>query len=309
MTPQTNLLLDSLLARADAAMAKAAGLGTKKPAKKAHGKAANRSRMTEREEDEELLGNNLEEDELESGFSRLLVQPPNIVGTMREYQLEGLNWMIRLHHSGFSGILADEMGLGKTLQSISLLAYLAHFCKGSGPHLVCVPLTVMGNWMNELKRFCPTLRTFRLHGSKEERAELLKDGLDPSTFDVCVCSFEMASRERSHIKKVKWQYIVVDEAHRLKNENSLLSQMLRIFPSKARLLLTGTPLQNNLHELWALLNFLLPDLFSSAEEFDAVFQIKPGTSQEEQSIVTQLHRILRCVAGRRLFLPTFPLLK
>jgi SNF2 family DNA or RNA helicase len=103
--------------------------------------------------------------------------------------------------------------------------------------------------------------------------------------------------EKAHFKKFSFQYIVIDEAHRIKNENSLLSQIVRIFDTRNRLLLTGTPLQNNLHELWALLNFLLPDVFSSSEDFDSWFQIQGG---DQDKVVSQLHKVLRPFLLRRL---------
>lgn len=90
-------------------------------------------------------------------------------GKMRDYQIEALNWMISLHDAGAAGILADEMGLGKTLETISLIAYLYEFRNNTGPHLVLVPLSTLGNWQREFKRWCPTVRTIKLHGSKDER--------------------------------------------------------------------------------------------------------------------------------------------
>ena len=203
---------------------------------------------------------------------RLTRQPSIIVNcTMRDYQLEGLNWMIKLYHNGVSGILADEMGLGKTLQTISMLAYLREFQRVTGPHIILVPLTTLGNWCNEIARFCPSLRVCRFHGDAESRLHLVEDVIKPGHFDVLVTTFEMASREKPALRRVQWQFLIVDEAHRLKNENSILARDLRELSSRNRLLVTGTPLQNNLHELWALLNFLVPQIFTSSDEFDAMF--------------------------------------
>jgi len=106
-----------------------------------------------------------------------LTKQPSIIefGTLKPYQLEGLNWMIHLAEKGLNGILADEMGLGKTLQSISILAYHWEFQNIQGPHLVCVPKSTLSNWMNELRRWCPSLRAIKFHGSKEERADLAEN--------------------------------------------------------------------------------------------------------------------------------------
>ncbi|KAG5462107.1 MAG: SNF2 family N-terminal domain-containing protein, partial [Olpidium bornovanus] len=216
---------------------------------------------------------------------------------MREYQVQGLNWMISLFHNGINGILADEMGLGKTLQTIAFLGYLKHFLNIPGPHLVIVPKSTLHNWVKEFNRWVPDLDVMSLHGDKNDRAAIVKDVLLGNKFDICVTSYEMCLREKSHLKKFAWQYIVIDEAHRIKNENSMLSQIVREFNSKNRLLLTGTPLQNNLHELWALLNYLLPDVFSSSEAFDSWFQAQGG---DQDKVVAQLHKVLRPFLLRRI---------
>ena len=177
---------------------------------------------------------------------------------MRDYQVQGLNWMVSLHHNGISGILADEMGLGKTLQTISFLGYLKFHQGTKGPHLVVVPKSTLQNWDREFHKWVPGFKTVVLQGTKDERAEIITQTLLPMDFDVCITSYEMCLREKATFKKFQWEYIVIDEAHRIKNADSLLSQIVRVFNSRGRLLITGTPLQNNLQELWALLNFILP---------------------------------------------------
>lgn len=268
--------------------------------KAARGRGRHSSKHTEEEEDEEYLKE--EEDALGSnvggGGTRLLVQPSCIQGKMRDYQLAGLNWMIKLYENGINGILADEMGLGKTLQTISLLGYLHEFRGITGPHMVVTPKSTLGNWMNEIKRFCPMLRAVKFHGNQQERTHQKDNLLVPGKFDICVTSYEMAIKEKTALKRFSWRYIIIDEAHRIKNENSLLSKTMRLFSTNYRMLITGTPLQNNLHELWALLNFLLPEIFSSAETFDEWFQITGENDQQE--VVQQLHKVLRPFLLRRL---------
>uniref|UniRef100_A0A7N0UJX5 Uncharacterized protein n=1 Tax=Kalanchoe fedtschenkoi TaxID=63787 RepID=A0A7N0UJX5_KALFE len=274
--------------------AKADRSGTQK---KTRGRGRHASKMTEEEEDEEYLKE--EEEELSgAGSTRLLVQPSCIRGKMRDYQLAGLNWLIRLYENGINGILADEMGLGKTLQTISLLGYLHEFRGITGPHMVVAPKSTLGNWMNEIRRFCPILRAVKFLGNPEERRHIRENLLVAGKFDVCVTSFEMAIKEKSALRRFSWRYIIIDEAHRIKNENSLLSKTMRIYNTNYRLLITGTPLQNNLHELWSLLNFLLPEIFSSAETFDEWFQISGENDQHE--VVQQLHKVLRPFLLRRL---------
>ncbi|XJO76806.1 hypothetical protein BDV3_007283 [Batrachochytrium dendrobatidis] len=254
-------------------------------------------RKTEKEEDEELIKNDLNDEPLTT-FS--FTESPAYVtgGKMRDYQIQGLNWLISIYENGINGILADEMGLGKTLQSISFLGYLKHFLDNKGPHLVIVPKSTLHNWFSEFKRWVPSITAFIFHGPKDERAGLISSSLHSGKFEVCITSYEMCLLEKSAFSKVAWQYIVIDEAHRIKNENSALSQIVRLMNCRNRLLLTGTPLQNNLHELWALLNFLLPDVFSSAEDFDNWF----STDQEgdQDKVVKQLHKVLRPFLLRRI---------
>jgi SWI/SNF-related matrix-associated actin-dependent regulator of chromatin subfamily A member 5 len=265
------------------------------------------------------MSDNEEKDEIqeEGGSSarpaavRLTKQPSNIAfGQMREYQLEGLNWLINLHDNNISGILADEMGLGKTLQSISLLAYLRESRNVQGPHLVLSPKSTIGNWAKEFQRWCPSLKVLKLQAAdKEERLHMVKEELMSGKYDVIVTSFETLCIEHVAFNKFAWYYVIIDEAHRIKNENSVLAKRVRQVESQYRLLLTGTPLQNNLHELWALLNFLLPDIFSSSEDFDSWFSggasksdqaTANATGLKDQDVVRKLHALLRPFLLRRL---------
>ncbi|KAI5701838.1 hypothetical protein M8J75_013913 [Diaphorina citri] len=255
-----------------------------------------RHRMTEQEEDEELLANANTEGKTIVSFEN---SPFYIKGgEMRDYQVRGLNWMISLYENGINGILADEMGLGKTLQTISLLGYMKHYRNIAGPHIVIVPKSTLLNWMNEFKKWCPTLRAICLIGDQDARNAMIRDVMMPGEWDVCITSYEMCIRERGVFKKFNWRYLVIDEAHRIKNEKSKLSEIVREFKTTNRLLLTGTPLQNNLHELWALLNFLLPDIFSSSDDFDSWFNTEEFMG--DHSIIERLHSVLKPFLLRRL---------
>eukprot|EP00980_Cylindrotheca_fusiformis_P022389 scaffold9267_cov168-Cylindrotheca_fusiformis.AAC.1 len=250
-------------------------------------------------------------------------------GKLKPYQLESLNWMIHLAEKGLNGILADEMGLGKTLQSIAILAYHWEYLKIQGPHLICVPKSTLSNWMNELKRWCPSLRAIRFHGSREDREQMIEElfnneaashdgkrperqimdehgelvddnSQNPRRWDVCVTTYEICNTEKKALGKFAWKYLIIDEAHRLKNDASMFSTTVRSFRTANRLLLTGTPLQNNLRELWALLNFLLPDIFSSADQFDDWFNLEIDDEDAKKNMISQLHKILRPFMLRRL---------
>ncbi|PHZ07630.1 uncharacterized protein RHIMIDRAFT_242445 [Rhizopus microsporus ATCC 52813] len=265
-------------------------------ASKDNKEGSKRRRKTEKEEDEEILKD--EQTENEDQLTVFTQSPAYVTGgTLREYQIQGLNWMISLFENGINGILADEMGLGKTLQTISFLGYLKHVRGIPGPHLVVVPKSTLHNWLNEFNKWIPDFNAFVFHGDKETRQNLIKERVIPEDFEVCITSYEICLLEKAQFKKIKWQYIIIDEAHRIKNENSMLSQLVRILESKNRLLITGTPLQNNLHELWALLNFLLPDVFSSSEVFDEWFEKQGG---DQKKVVEQLHKVLRPFLLRRI---------
>lgn len=267
----------------------------KKGHARAGGAAAERRRRTEQEEDAELL-----KDEKRGGAAAqtIFYESPGFIknGEMRDYQVAGLNWLVSLHENGISGILADEMGLGKTLQSIAFLGYLRHICDITGPHLIVVPKSTLDNWKREFTMWTPEVNVLVLQGAKDERHQLINDRLVDEKFDVCITSYEMILREKTHLKKFAWEYIIIDEAHRIKNEESSLAQIIRLFNSRNRLLITGTPLQNNLHELWALLNFLLPDVFGDSQAFDQWFSTQ---GQDQDTVVQQLHKVLRPFLLRR----------
>lgn len=272
--------------------------GSRRKTRRSSSSASSRRRKTEKEEDAELL---LEEEDEDPDENTIFTQSPSYIqGTLREYQIQGLNWLVSLHENSISGILADEMGLGKTLQTISFLGYLRFIKDIPGPHLVIVPKSTLNNWAREFNKWIPEINTLVIQGDKDTRGDQIANRLFSFNFDVCITSYEVVIREKSALKKIAWQYIVVDEAHRIKNEASALSQIIRLFYSRNRLLITGTPLQNNLHELWALLNFILPDVFTEAEAFDQWFTPEETEDgQDQDSIVQQLHKVLQPFLLRR----------
>ncbi|XP_058180037.1 ATP-dependent DNA helicase DDM1-like isoform X2 [Rhododendron vialii] len=234
-------------------------------------------------------------------------------GKLKSYQLKGVKWLISLWQNGLNGILADQMGLGKTIQTIGFLAHLKG--KGlDGPYLVIAPLSTLSNWVNEISRFTPSVNSIIYHGSKKERDEIRRKFMPRTTtpkFPIVVTSYEIAlSDARKHLRHYNWKYIVVDEGHRLKNSKCKLFKELKLLPVENKLLLTGTPLHNNLAELWSLLNFILPDIFSSLEEFESWFDLSGKCSNEatkeeieenrKAQVVAKLHSILRPFLLRRM---------
>jgi ATP-dependent DNA helicase len=238
---------------------------------------------------------------------------PDLVtgGLMRTYQLEGLEWLTSLYENGLNGILADEMGLGKTIQTISFLAFLRE--KGiHGPFLIAAPLSTTSNWVAEFKKWTPDIPVVLYHGSKQEREEIRRMRLrNPGStmFPVICTSYEICMNDRKHLAHYGWKYIIIDEGHRIKNLNCRLVRELQSYQSANRLLITGTPLQNNLAELWSLLHFLMPNIFDKFESFESWFDFsalkeKNGFEQilsedKKKNLVTSLHAILKPFLLRR----------
>ncbi|KAM8886607.1 SWI/SNF-related matrix-associated actin-dependent regulator of chromatin subfamily A containing DEAD/H box 1A isoform 2-T2 [Spinachia spinachia] len=208
----------------------------------------------------------------------------NSQNQLKPYQLIGLKWLLLLNEHKLSGILADEMGLGKTIQAIAFLAQL--YERGiDGPHLITVPASTLDNWVRELKLWCPSLKVLVYCGSVEDRRYLRHDLLnDDVDCNVIVTTYNMAignDSDRSLFRKLRLKYAVFDEGHMLKNMNSLRYRHLMAINAEHRLLLTGTPLQNNLLELMSLLNFIMPSMFSSSTtQLSKMFSMN---SHEEQS--------------------------
>ncbi|KAK7443129.1 hypothetical protein CaCOL14_008249 [Colletotrichum acutatum] len=263
------------------------------------------------------VGTSLEGEALGDHSLSLTAQPKIMKGgTMRDYQLEGLTWMREVCLQGLSGILADEMGLGKTVQTISLIANLREE-NYLGPHLIVAPLSTLSNWMDEFEKWCPSLPVVLFHGDAQKRADIkrkhltpnMKNGNPTKKFPVVCTSYEMVLRERATLSKFNWAFIIIDEGHRMKNFESKLFQELETFASATRMLITGTPLQNNLKELWALLHFLLPMIFKSYEAFEAWFdfddlQDEEGAQEfiadrENQELIKKIHVILQPLLLRR----------
>ncbi|CAH2054888.1 unnamed protein product [Thlaspi arvense] len=228
-------------------------------------------------------------------------------GELRSYQLEGLQWMVSLFNNNLNGILADEMGLGKTIQTISLIAYLLENKGVPGPYLIVAPKAVLPNWVNEFATWVPSIAAFLYDGRLEERKAIREKIAGEGKFNVLITHYDLIMRDKAFLKKIDWYYMIVDEGHRLKNHESALAKtLLTGYRIKRRLLLTGTPIQNSLQELWSLLNFLLPHIFNSVQNFEEWFNAPFAdranvslTDEEELLIIHRLHHVIRPFILRR----------
>ena len=226
--------------------------------------------------------------------------------SLREYQHVGLDWLVTLYENKLNCILADEMGLGKTIQTIALLAHLACEKGVWGPHLIVVPTSVMLNWELELKKWCPAFKILTYYGSVKERQLKRQGWTKVNAFHVCITSYKLVLQDAKAFRRKKWKYLILDEAQNIKNFKSQRWQTLLNFHSQRRLLLTGTPLQNSLMELWSLMHFLMPNLFASHQEFREWFSnpltemIEQGQMNSNDLLIKRLHKVLRPFILRRL---------
>jgi SWI/SNF-related matrix-associated actin-dependent regulator 1 of chromatin subfamily A len=230
--------------------------------------------------------------EYQDAMKGYLVQQPEIINkdmTLKDYQILGINWMLLLYRKGISGILADEMGLGKTAQVISFLGRLYELGE-QGPHLIVVPSSTIENWAREFERFCPTLEVRIYHGSMKEREELrydLKAENKLKAFQVIITTYQLATGQmddRKFLKKLFCHSMILDEGHMVKNCSSSRYKALMGISTPFRLLLTGTPLQNNLQELVSLLTFIMPSTFADNQEaVRSVFKIRNAVTSSSDN--------------------------
>ncbi|KAL1413280.1 ATP-dependent DNA helicase Hrp3 [Vanrija albida] len=196
----------------------------------------------------------------------------HVGGALKPFQLTGLNWLAyRWSQGGHGAMLADEMGLGKTVQSVSFLSYLFHTQRQYGPFLVVVPLSTINAWQMQFQTWAPDLNVIVYMGSAASRDKIRETEFGPPKnlkFNVLLTTYEFILKDRQDLQQIKWQVLEVDEAHRLKNSDAQLYEALSSFSTGFRLLITGTPLQNNVKELLALLHFVEPEQFELANDFE-----------------------------------------
>ena len=265
---------------------------------------------TENINDNDMQIERLDKPMINNSSSQLIEVPKSFMGDLKEYQLKGLRWLDNLFEQGINGILADEMGLGKTIQAIAFLAHLSEDKNNWGPFLVIAPNATLYNWQQEFNRFCPALKVLPYWGPLKERKTLRKFFnssqlyVKNSAFHVCITSYQLIVCDEKVFHKVNWNYMILDEAQAIKNIASQRWNTLLSFNCRNRLLLSGTPIQNSMSELWALLHFIMPNLFDSHEQFQEWFSKDIEAHSQEKGELNQeqlkrLHQILKPFMLRR----------
>ncbi|KAG0616525.1 hypothetical protein M758_5G122400 [Ceratodon purpureus] len=218
-------------------------------------------------------------------------------GTLRDYQLEGLNFLMNSWRNDTNVILADEMGLGKTVQSVSMLGFLQNAQQIPGPFLVVVPLSTITNWAKEFRKWLPEMNVVVYVGNRASREICQQHEFHTGRktgrtikFNALLTTYEVVLKDKAVLSKIKWVYLMVDEAHRLKNCEASLYTCLQEFSTKNKVLVTGTPLQNSVEELWALLHFLDSDKFNNKEQFTEHYK---KLSLFDEKELANLHAELR----------------
>ncbi|XP_066594162.1 chromatin-remodeling ATPase INO80 isoform X2 [Prorops nasuta] len=238
-------------------------------------------------------------------------QPSIFKGNLKGYQLKGMNWLANLYDQGISGILADEMGLGKTVQSIAFLCHIAEKYSVWGPFLIISPASTLHNWQQEMARFVPLFKVVPYWGNPQER-KILRQFWDTkdlhtkdASFHVVITSYQLVITDYKYFNRIKWQYMILDEAQAIKSTSSMRWKLLLGFSCRNRLLLSGTPIQNSMAELWALLHFIMPTLFDSHDEFNEWFSKDIESHAEnktgiDEKHLSRLHMILKPFMLRRI---------
>ena len=223
-----------------------------------------------------------------AGFTGITpVTPPKAFNaSLRPYQQDGLNWLQFLKEYDLNGILADDMGLGKTVQTLAHLSLEKENNRLNKPSLLIAPTSLLTNWSNEAEKFAPDLKLLVLHGSK--RKEQFKEIEEA---DVVLSTYPLIIRDKETLLQHEYQYIILDEAHQIKNSQSKMTQIILQLKGTHRLCLTGTPMENHLGELWSLFNFILPGLLGTKQQFKRVFRTPIEKKSDESSHQQLIQRI------------------
>jgi SNF2 family DNA or RNA helicase len=237
------------------------------------------------------------------GYERIepLPMPKGMTLTLRPYQQQGYEWLCFLAHYGLNGILADDMGLGKTAQTIALITRLKQE-DGPMPVLIVTPTSLVENWRNEIAKFSPNLNVLIYRGSPQRRDKLRQEitsstdapeskSAGSKSIDVIIGTYATIRNDASLLREIDWRYVILDEAHFIKNSAAATTKAIKTIPARHRLALTGTPIQNRLTELWSLFDFLMPEFLGRQMRFrenyeDPIARMQSGRAETQEEFET-----------------------
>lgn len=214
--------------------------------------------------------------------------PESLKGVLRSYQEKGFNWLSTLDYLGFGGILGDEMGLGKTLQTIAFL-----LSNKDSKTLIIAPTSLVFNWYNEFKKFAPSLKVAMVNGNPDERESLIKNYQE---YDVLITTYNLCKRDLEIYKKIYFDYVILDEAQNIKNPSSQNAKSVKELKSKNRFVLTGTPIENSLMELWSIFDFIMPNYLYDENKFITRYHRR---LEEDPIIIEELKKLVNPFILRR----------
>ena len=245
--------------------------------------------LKEKVENEDILIDNRNKmlklfESIDEKQDRNYVIPEELNCNLREYQKQGYNWFKNLSELGMGGILGDEMGLGKTVQTIAFLA-----SEKNHTSLIVVPTSLLYNWSEEFKKFAPKIKLCVVHGEKKERENLLKNHLE---YDVILTTYGTLKNDFNIYENIDFKNIILDEGQNIKNYKAQITSIVKRLKAKSRFILTGTPIENNLNELWSLFDFIMPGYLYSHKEFDEKF-VKNDSNIEELKLLIKPYILRR----------------
>jgi SNF2 family DNA or RNA helicase len=210
--------------------------------------------------------------------------PSGLNAELRDYQKQGFQWLAALRGYQFGAILADDMGLGKTIQTLALLQHEKESQRMNSPTLIIAPTSVVGNWLEEIKRFTPQLKTTTYHGLERKKIQM-------DSYDIILSTYGVLQRDKKKFLQQTFHYLILDEAQAIKNSRTKTSSIVQQINANHRLCLTGTPMENNLEELWSLFNFLMPGFLGNQKQFRSFFRnpIEKEEDSDKKSLL--IHRV------------------
>ena len=224
-----------------------------------------------------------------------ITPPASFKATLKPFQEDGFIWMKTLRYQGVGGLLADDMGLGKTIQVIAFLTYLKEMNR-LGPTLLVLPKSLIQNWVNEMEKFAPVLTKKHYVHTGPERSKQFEE---ISKYDIVLTTYQTLVRDQLFMGRINWQFVICDEAQAIKNPTTSASIVVKALKNKGRIALTGTPVENNLSELWSIVDFVQPGILGSLKDFKKQYETPNSDHNSYDTIRNSIEEKLKFIYKRR----------